>query len=143
MKGSECRKNLILVAISMQEKGFDTNPNTRQLFSLLVCLIELQKIAYSLAADRTPRAILRAYNQSYLFRILCAEVFPELHECTERAMYGMPMHCITTHLAEQLRLICGRSLVAEHAERYFNKLRYFSHSIKCTFIWICRQFVSQ
>ena len=124
MKGSDCRKNLILVAISMKEKGLDLHDGGKKIHKLLISLIELQKIAYSPASQRSQRTILRALNQSFVFGELLSElVGPKPESCGERSMYGMPFHCIVCHLGEQLRLISGRSLVAEHAERYFNKLR--------------------
>lgn len=38
-------------------------------------------------------------------------------------MFGLPFHCIIVCVAEQLRLASGRSIAAEHADQYFNKLR--------------------
>ena len=122
MKGSDCRKNIILVAIAMKEKDLDVGAGHR-IYKLLLSLIELQKLAYAPASQRDHRSILRALNQSYLFGELLTSLAHDPKKATERSVFGMPFHCIVCHLAEQLRLISGRSLVAEHAERYFNKLR--------------------
>ena len=124
MKGSECRKNLILTTISMVQQNLHVHPASAKIYQALLCLVELQKIAYGLESDRTAKTILRAHNQSMLFGILCLDLFNSPKTCNIRSMFGMPMHCITNHLPVELRLVSGRTLVAENAERYFNKLRY-------------------
>lgn len=122
MKGTDCRLNLIKVAAHLFSEHQES-ADGRTIYRLLLPLIELQKIAYSTSAHRSPRTILRCYNQSFLFASRCIELFRETHQCTHRSLFGMPFHCIVVHLPETLRLISARSIVADHAERHFNKLR--------------------
>ena len=123
MKGSECWKNLVLAAISMSQQGLDGSPDGSKIYRMIIALIELQKIAYALESERTARTILRAHNQAMIFGLLCMELFKNPKTCSIRAMFGIPMHSITNHLPAELRLVSGRTLVAENAERYFNRLR--------------------
>ena len=121
MKGSDCRKNVLLVAVAKKEKDIGVGAGHR-IYKMLLSLIELQKLAYA-PLQRDHRSILRALNQSYLFGELLTSLAHDPKKASERSIFGMPFHCIVCHLAEQLRLISGISLVAEHAERYLNKLR--------------------
>ena len=98
----------------------------RQVHTLLTTLTELQKYAYATEKGRTPRSILRAYNLSFIFGIRCLELFSEPKINSKRSMFGMPFHTLTVHLPETLRIINGRSIVAEQAERQFNSLRWVS-----------------
>ena len=122
MKGSDCRINLIKVAHFLTQKQ-DTNDG-RKMLTLVTSLIELQKLAYAPDSERTARAVLRAYNQSFIFALIYMDLFKDPKSSKHRSVFGMPFHCLTVHLPESLRLVSGRSIVAEHAERYFNKLRY-------------------
>ena len=121
MKGTDCRKNIINIAQLLEKH--QCSAEGHKIYSLVIALIELQKIAYAPLSERSPRSILRAYNQSFIFSLHCLDLFNDPKSCTQRSMFGMPFHVISVHLAETLRLIGGRSLVAEHAERHFNKLR--------------------
>lgn len=121
MKGTDCRINLIKLAHFLTQKQ-DTNDG-RKMLALVTSLIELQKLAYAPDSERSPRAILRAYNQSFVFALVYMDLFQTPTASKHRSVIGMPFHCLTVHLPESLRLVSGRSIVAEHAERYFNKLR--------------------
>jgi len=114
--------NLVKVAVML--KNFEFTPDGRTMYRMLLSLIELQRLAYALDTQRTQKNILRAYNHSFLFAMKCMELFKEPKTCSKRAMFGMPFHCLTVHLPETLRIVSGRSLVAESAERHFHKLRY-------------------
>lgn len=121
MKGTDCRLNLIKIAHFLSKK--QCQDEARKPFALVMSLVELQKLAYAPDCQRSPRSILRAYNQSFIFATTYAQMFQDPKSAQHRSMYGMPFHCIAVHLPESLRLVSGRSLVAEHAERQFNKLR--------------------
>ena len=95
----------------------------REIYQLQISLVELQKNAYSEESDRTPRSILRAYNQSFAFAMLYIKLFNNPKKVNYRKMFGMPFHALSVHLAETCRIINDRSIVAEAAERHFNKLR--------------------
>lgn len=120
MKGTDCRIAIIKMAHVLAERR---EPELRQLHAMVLALVEIQKIAYSPQNKLTPRLVLRAYNQSFIFASICIKLFKDPKKNTLRHMFGMPFHCLTVHLPETLRLVSGRAIVAEHAERHFNKLR--------------------
>lgn len=122
MKGTDCRLNLIKVTAHLYAHHQNCHDG-RRMYGLLLSLVELQRLAYSTEASRSPRSILRCYNQSFVFGVRCVELFNTPRSCNVRSMFGMPFHCLVVHLAEMLRLVSGRSIIAEHAERHFNKLR--------------------
>ena len=123
MKGTECRLNLIKFTAIMHQHC-DT-PEGRNLYSLLISLVELQKLAYADESSRTQRTILRAYNQSFKFATYYMKLFGDADKLKTsfRSMFGVPFHNISVHLPETLRLVNGKSIMAEAAERHFNKLR--------------------
>ena len=96
----------------------------RDIYRVLIALVELQKIAYAEECERSPRTVLRAYNQSFIFALLYMKLFNKPIKSRERAMFGMPFHALSHHLPDMIRLVNGRSIVAESAERHFGKLRY-------------------
>ena len=124
MKGTACRLNLIKLTKILEENSL--TQQGRKVHNLLVTLTELQKCAYATEKCRTPRSILRAYNLSFIFGIHCIDLFSQPKINSPRGMFGMPFHALTVHLPETLRLINGRSVVAEQAERQFNSLRCVS-----------------
>ena len=121
MKGMECRINLIKLTNVLCEHQ-DTSTG-REIYQLLISLVELQKIAYSEESERAPRSILRACNQSFAFAMPHIKLFNNPQKVNYRKMFGVPFYALSVHLAETCRIINGRSIVAEAAERHFNKLR--------------------
>ena len=90
---------------------------------LLTTLVEIQRIAYSTEADRTPKSVLRLHNMAWYHGILCREIFGfQLKELTTRKLYGNYYHNITCHAAMQHRLINGKACNVEQQERIFNTI---------------------
>ena len=75
------------------------------------------------------KSILRAYNQSFTSATMYIKLFqyPTKTKTSHRSMFRVPCHNISFHLTEMLRLVSGKSMMAESAERHFNKLR----SVQC------------
>ncbi|KAF6027618.1 hypothetical protein EB796_014070 [Bugula neritina] len=123
MKGRDCRLNLIKVTGLLQQHIEVANCN--KICKMLLALVELQQLAYADENKRTPKMILRAYNQSYVFATTYISLFcgNSSVSSSQRSLFGMPFHSIVVHLPEMLRLINGQSIVAEQAERHFNKIR--------------------
>ena len=90
---------------------------------LLTTLVEIQRIAYSSEAERTPKSVLRLHNMTWYHGILCREIFGfTLKELTTRKLYGNYYHNITCHAAVQHRLINGKACNVEQQERIFNTI---------------------
>jgi hypothetical protein len=75
---------------------------------LLTTLVEIQRIAYSSEAERSPKSVLRLHNMTWYHGILCREIFgfmlKALITCT---LYGNYYH-ITCHAAVQHKVINGK-----------------------------------
>jgi hypothetical protein len=96
---------------------------------LLSTLVEIQRIAYSSEAERTPKSVLRLHNMTWYHGILCREIFGfKLKELTTRKLYGNYYHNITSHAAIQHRLISGKSCNVEEQERIFNTITNITKS---------------
>ena len=83
-----------LIMVSNQVRGFVNT--TVQL--LLNTLVEIQEIAYSSDAQRTPRSVLRLHNLTWYHGMLCRSVIGfSLKQMTTRKFYGNYFHNITSH----------------------------------------------
>lgn len=138
MSGSQSREGLIKLTNYMSTKG--TEQGVR-IYTMLLSLVELQKLAYSLENDRSPRSILRAYCQAFRFGLSYIDIFsdnPNLKR--RRSVFGQSFHSLTCHLPDMLRIVNGRSIVAEQAERHFNKLRFVqSGPVSCKSLLVLGQ----
>ena len=86
-------------------------------------LVEIQEIAYSSDAQRTPRSVLRLHNLTCYHGMLCRSVIRfSLKQLTTRKFSGNYFHNITSHASIQNRLISGRSANTEEQERVFNSI---------------------
>ena len=108
-----------LIMVSNQVGGL-VNPMVQM---LLDTLVEIQEIAYSLEAQRTPRSVLRLHKLTWYHGMLCRSVIGfSLKQMTSRKFYGNYFHNITSHAPIQTRLISGRSANTEEQERVFNSI---------------------
>ena len=86
--------------VSNQVRGFVNT--TVQL--LLDTLVEIQEIAYSSDAQRTPRSVLRLHNLTWYHGMLCRSVIGfSLNQMTTRKFYGNYFHNITVVIERHLR----------------------------------------
>ena len=63
MTGTECQLNLIRFTSLMHQ--YINIPKGRDLYCLLISMVEQQKLAYADGSKRTQKNMLRAYNQSF------------------------------------------------------------------------------
>ena len=108
-----------LIVVSNQLRG-----SVNQVVQLLLdTLVEIQEIAYSSEAQRTPRSVLRFHNLTWHHAMLCKSVVGfSLKQMTTRKFYGNYFHNITAHAPIQNRLISGISANTEEQERVFNSI---------------------
>jgi len=85
---------------------------------MLLALVELQQFAYADIRKRTPKMVLRTYNQSYALATTYISLFYDnlSVNSSRRSLFGLPFHSIVVHLPEMLWLINDQSIVAEQAE---------------------------
>jgi hypothetical protein len=95
-----------LIVVSNQLRG-----SVNQVVQLLLdTLVEIQEIAYSSEAQRTPRSVLRFHNLTWHHAKLCKSVIGfSLKQMTTQKFYSNHFHNITAHAPIQNRLISGIS----------------------------------
>ncbi|CAC5371002.1 unnamed protein product [Mytilus coruscus] len=91
-------------------------------------LLEITNISYSKYNTRSPKQILRLYNQSFLLVVNCRNVVGVPSKMSSRKFFGSHFHSVSIHLAEVERIFNLRSLVTEQEEGCFGDLRRISEN---------------
>lgn len=122
IKGSDARLYAIKLSKFTANKLME-NKVEENIFNLVASLVEIIKIH-----ARTKQSILRLYNQTFIFAVLCKIVFGTPKKMTSRKFYGTHFHSLTTHAPEVYRVFCLRSVIPEQEERGFGDLRRISEN---------------
>ena len=125
LSGSKSRLAVIKLAKFIQLK-FQAGQISKSIVELINCLVEIISICYSREKFRSPKQILRLYNQTFLFAVLCTDIIGNPVKLNSGRFYGSHFHTLLTHAPETYRLICLRSVVTENEERSFKDLRDIS-----------------
>ena len=112
LRASDYRKAVILM-MYIQVEDLSCDPLLKQLFSTAV---QICHICYSHDSVRTPRAIPRLHNITFLHAYLCTKLFKNPKTLTRRRVFGRYFHAISTHIAHLYRIVCLRSVNAEKQE---------------------------
>ncbi|CAC5365492.1 unnamed protein product [Mytilus coruscus] len=129
VKGSDARLYLVKLAKFAanlhEQKKIDKNT-----IQMIESLVEITNICYSKYECRSPKQILRLYNQCFLFAVTCRIVIgiPSNPKMSKRKFFGSHFHSVTVHLPECLRIFNLRSIVTEQEERIFGDLRRISEN---------------
>ena len=113
LRASDYRKAIILIYTRI--KDIQCN---EQLVQLFCTAMEICQICYAREHERTPRAILRLHNITFLHAYLCTKLFSSPRTVTRRKIFGRYFHAIVTHIPI---IACSRSLNAEKQERIFGQ----------------------
>lgn len=92
-------------------------------YKVLYNLCIIQRYAYQLEKDRTPRGILHLHLTVLKFVVEFSTLFKKPKKLKKRKMFGTPYHSLVSHLPLLYRYISLRSVVAEQDERMFSDLR--------------------
>uniref|UniRef100_A0A8W8L0T5 Uncharacterized protein n=1 Tax=Magallana gigas TaxID=29159 RepID=A0A8W8L0T5_MAGGI len=125
LKGSDARLFAVKLAKFAHQK-FTENGIPKEILLLCTSLVEMISICYSHHHQMTPKTILRLYNQSFLFSVLCKTVIGTPKKMTTRKFYGCHFHSMTVHAPQTFRIFCLRSLIPEQEERSFGDMRRIS-----------------
>lgn len=125
LKGSDARLFAVKLTKFAHQK-FTANSISKDIFLLCNSLVEIISICYSHYKERSPKSILRLYNQCFLFSTLCKTVIGNPNKVTLRKFYGCHFHCLTVHAPQIFRIFCLRSLIPEQQERSFGDMRRIS-----------------
>lgn len=122
-RGSDYRASTILVYEHLK------NVSRTEIKKFLRTLMELVKMAYLPAQKRSPKIILRIYNVAFQHALLCQKILPtHPKKVTNRKLYGIYFHSLTTHLPEMARIISPSSLHTENEEQLFSQIKNVSLS---------------
>ncbi|VDI34882.1 Hypothetical predicted protein [Mytilus galloprovincialis] len=125
IKGSDAR--LFLVKLAQFTSDLHGNGKLEDnIMQLINSLVEVVNISYLPSESRTPKIILRLYNQALIFGMVCRNVIGKPSKMTSRKFYGSHFHSVTVHLPNTLRIFSLRSVHTEQEERCFGDLRRIS-----------------
>lgn len=122
LKGLDARLYAIKLAKFTQTQYLQGRV-AKQILDMVTSLVEIIKICSSPENARSKQSILRLYNQTFLFAILCKTIIATPTKMTSRKFYGSHFHSLTTHAAEVYRIMSLRSIIPEKEERGFGDLR--------------------
>jgi hypothetical protein len=86
---------------------------------LCIALTEIIRICYSTEDERSPKQVLRLYNQCFQFGLLVTHVIEKPVKLSARKFFGIHFHSLVIHFPEIYHLFCLRSLIPEDEERTF------------------------
>jgi hypothetical protein len=127
IKGSDARLYAVKLA-KFTETKFLHNQVSKNILDLVTSLVEVIKICYSSDSTRSKRNILRLYNQTFIFAVLCKTVIGTPVKMTSRKFFGAHFHSLTVHAPEVYRIVSLRSIIPEEEERAFGDLRRISEN---------------
>ena len=90
---------------------------------LIETAVTISELLYADEANRSPRAILRFYNATWVHLELCCELLAKPSKTTYRAMFGSYLHAIVLHAPPQYEILCLKSANTEHEERLFGQAK--------------------
>ena len=91
---------------------------------LLETAIQISRLFYSPAHNRTPRQILQLYNCTWVHHKLCYELFQKFYAgMTREKMFGLYLHAIVAHAPLQFEILSLSSVNTESQERIFSQAR--------------------
>ena len=118
LRGSDYRKAAILILLALIE--FQPTSSLTQLFQTVV---EITDLLYSDPGKRTPQAILRLHNITFVHAKLCINLFGKPKTMSSRKLFGRYYHALTSHSPLLQRIITPRLLNAETEERMFGQCK--------------------
>ena len=125
LKGSDARLFAIKLAKFVYKK-YSENVISKDILLLCTSLVEIISLCYSHYQQRSPKTILRLYNQSFLFSTLSKKIIGIPKKMTARKFYGCHFHSLTVYAPQTFRIFCLRSLIPEQEERSFGDMRRIS-----------------
>jgi hypothetical protein len=125
IKGSDARLYAIKLAQFSQSK-YEEGVLNYDIPALCTALTEIIRICYSTEDERSPKQVLRLYNQCFQFGLLVTHVIEKPVKLSARKFFGIHFHSLVIHFPEIYHLFCLRSLIPEDEERTFGDLRSIS-----------------
>ena len=99
-----------------------------KLLQLSQTIVEISKIGYSSYGSRNQKTILRCHNLCFTFALLLDELIPHPKKLSTSKWYGSHYHSLTVHFPMWFRIFSIKSLIPEHEEATFHKIRQITSS---------------
>lgn len=121
-RGGDYRLTLVHVLALLKK----TTPPAHILL-LIETAVDISESLYAEEAKRSPKAILRLYNSTWLHFELCSELLSSTSTLSHRRMFGVYLHSITFHAPQQYEIINLKATNTEHEERLFGQAKDMVH----------------
>ena len=99
----------------------ECNNANRQITELFRTATEICELMYAPDSSRTPKAVLRLHNLTYMHGKICVDLFTHTHNTN--AVFSRYFHSITCHSPLLFRIVCLRSVNTEVQERMFGQAK--------------------
>lgn len=103
IRGADCRVFAIKV-VKFVSTLFQSGKVSEEILDLCTALVEIIGLCYMHFSQRTPKQILRLYNQTFQFSYLCKSVIGFPKKMSARKFYGSHFHSLTVHVPKQIGL---------------------------------------
>ena len=121
-RGGDYRLALIHILTLLKRK-----PTPAHVLRLIETVLDISELLYAEEAKRSPKAILRLYNTTWLHFELCSELLSSTSTVSHRRMFGIYLHSITFHAPQQYEIVNLKSTNTEHEERLFGQAKGMVH----------------
>ena len=85
--------------------------------------VDISSILYQEEIQRSPKAVLRLYNKTWLHFELSKELFSATSTITHQKFFGIYLHALTLHAPPQYEILNLKSANTEHEERLFGQAK--------------------
>ena len=118
-RGVDCR--LTAIHLLSLLKHSPATPN--KVVQLIQTIVVISEILYADDTKRSPQAILKLYNSTFLHHELCKELFNSTTVMSHRKLFGSHLHALVVHAPAQYEIIPLRSCNSECEERLFGQAK--------------------
>ena len=113
-RGADCRLTAIHLLSLLKQ-----SPAQKNVVRLIETIVSIAELLYSDDTKRSPQAVLKLYNSTFLHHELCKILFEGTTQISHRKLFGSHLHALVVHAPTQYEIMCLRSCNAEFEERLF------------------------
>ena len=117
-RGADYRVAMIHTLSVLQRQQTPTN-----ILQVVETAVDISSILYQEEIQRSPKAVLRLYNKTWLHFELCKELFSATSTVTHQKFFGIYLHALTLHAPPQYEILNLKSANTEHEERLFGQAK--------------------
>jgi hypothetical protein len=117
-RGADCRLTAIHLLSLLKQ-----SPAQKNVVRLIETIVSIAELLYSDDTKRSPQAVLKLYNSTFLHHELCKILFEGTTQISHRKLFGSHLHALVVHAPTQYEIMCLRSCNAEFEERLFGQAK--------------------